>query len=49
MLKHPEDSSTRDFIEIASSQLYNIFRDRISTGRFEIPEGEKRDDVQWDG
>ncbi len=41
MLKHPEDGSTRDFIEIASSQLYHNFRDRISTGRFEIPEGEK--------
>ncbi len=41
MLKHPEDGSTRSFIEIASSQLYHNFRDRISTGRFEIPEGEK--------
>ena len=41
MLKRPEDGSTRDFIEIASSQLYHNFRDRISTGRFEIPEGEK--------
>jgi hypothetical protein len=41
ILKRPEDDYTKDFIEIASSQLYHNFRDRISTGRFEIPEGEK--------
>jgi hypothetical protein len=41
ILKQPQDDYTKDFIEIASSQLYHNFRDRISTGRFEIPEGEK--------
>jgi hypothetical protein len=41
VLKKPEDDYTKDFIEIASSQLYHNFRDRISTGRFEIPDGEK--------
>jgi hypothetical protein len=41
VLKKPEDDYTKDFIEIASSQLYHNFRDRISTGRFAIPDGEK--------
>jgi hypothetical protein len=41
ILKSPKDDFTRDFIEIASSQLYHNFRDRIATGAFEITEGNK--------
>jgi len=41
ILKQPEDDYTNDFIEIASSQLYHNFRDRISTGNFQITEGDK--------
>jgi hypothetical protein len=40
-LKQPEDDYTKDFIEIASSQLYHNFRDRISTGNFQITVGDK--------
>ncbi len=40
-LKQPEDDYTKDFVEIASSQLYHNFRDRIATGSFEMTEEEK--------
>ncbi len=39
--RHPEDNLKKEFIEIASSQLYHNFRDRIATGNFDITEKEK--------
>ena len=40
-LKLPEEGFSKEYIEIASSQLYHNFRDRIATGRFEINQDEK--------
>ncbi len=39
--KAPGDSYNKEFIEISSSQLYHNFRDRISTGNFEVTADEK--------
>ena len=35
-LKLPEEGFAVEFIEIASSQLYHNFRDRIATGKFDV-------------
>ncbi len=40
-LKQPEENFKKDFIEIASSQLYHNFRDRIATGNFDLAKNEK--------
>ncbi len=40
-LRLPAEGFTKEYIEIASSQLYHNFRDRISTGNFNINQNHK--------